>query len=59
MLTLKKSDDPLAKKAIDMLVYRIARETGSLAAALGGLDVFVFTGGGGENDADLRAALVK
>ena len=59
MLTLKKSDDPLAKKAIDMLVYRIARETGSLAAALGGLDVFVFTGGVGENDADLRAAVVK
>lgn len=59
MLTLKQSDDPLAKAAIDMFVYRIARETGSLAAALGGVDVFVFTGGVGENDADLRAAVVE
>lgn len=58
MLTLKKSSNPLAKKAIDMLIYRISRETGSLAAAIGGLDVFVFTGGVGENDADLRAAVV-
>ncbi|WP_404419965.1 acetate/propionate family kinase [Marinospirillum sp.] len=59
MLVLKESDDPLAKAAIDMFVYRIARETGSLAAALGGLDVMVFTGGVGENDADLRAAVVE
>jgi acetate kinase len=59
MLTLKQSADPLAKAAIDMFVYRITRETGSLAAAMGGLDVFVFTGGVGENDADLRAAVVE
>lgn len=59
MLVLKKSDDPLARAAIDMFVYRIARETGSLAAALGGVEVFVFTGGVGENDADLRAAVIE
>lgn len=58
MLALKQSDDPLAKAAIDMYVYRIARESGSLAAALGGVDVMVFTGGVGENDADLRASVV-
>jgi len=58
MLALKQSDDPLAKAAIDMYVYRIARESGSLAAALGGVDVMVFTGGVGENDADLRASIV-
>lgn len=59
MITLKQSSDPLARAAIDMFVYRIVRETGSLAAALGGVDVMVFTGGVGENDADLRAAVVK
>lgn len=59
MLTLKKSDDPLAKKAIDIYAYQIARQTGSLAAALGGIDAFVFTGGVGENDADLREQVVK
>ncbi|SEI40524.1 acetate kinase [Allopseudospirillum japonicum] len=55
MLTLHQSDNPHAQEAIDMFVYRIARETGSLAAALGGVDVFVFTGGVGENDAQVRA----
>ena len=59
MLALKQSDDPLAQAAIDMFVYRIARETGSLTAALGGVDVMVFTGGVGENDADLRAAVIE
>lgn len=59
MLTLKKSADPLARAAIEMFVYRVARETGSLAAALGGVEVFVFTGGVGENDADLRAAVIE
>lgn len=59
MLTLKKSDDPLAKKAIDIYAYQIARQTGSLAAALGGIDAFIFTGGVGENDADLRAQVTQ
>ncbi|WP_245944342.1 acetate/propionate family kinase [Marinospirillum perlucidum] len=59
MLALKESDNPHAQEAIDMYVYRIARETGSLAAALEGIDVMVFTGGVGENDADLRAAVVE
>ena len=38
-----------------MFVYRIVREIGSLAAALGGIDAIVFTGGIGENDAATRA----
>ncbi|CAH1652562.1 MULTISPECIES: acetate/propionate family kinase [unclassified Chelatococcus] len=47
-----------ARKAIDLFVYRILRETGSLIAALGGLDGLVFTAGIGENDAATRAAVV-
>jgi acetate kinase len=55
MRTLRASSDPAAKEAIDLFVYRIVREIGSLAAALGGLDAVVFTGGIGENDAATRA----
>ena len=49
MRTLEASDAPEAKAAIDLFVYRIGRELGSLAAALGGLDAIVFTAGIGEN----------
>jgi acetate kinase len=55
MKTLLESADPRAKLAIDLYCYRIARELGSLAAALGGLDALVFTGGVGENAAAIRA----
>ncbi len=55
MRTLEASADPAAKAAIDLFVYRIARELGSLAAALGGLDAIVFTAGIGENSRSLRA----
>lgn len=54
MRTLRASTDPHAREAIDLFVYRIAREVGSLAAALGGLDALVFTAGIGENDAETR-----
>ncbi|MBO9518507.1 MAG: acetate/propionate family kinase [Porphyrobacter sp.] len=54
MRELKASSDPRAALAIDLFAYRIAREAGSLAAALGGLDGLVFTGGIGENDDELR-----
>ena len=55
MRTLLASPDPAAREAVDVFVYRIARELGSLAAAAGGLDVLVFTGGIGEHAADIRA----
>jgi len=54
MRTLLASDAPTAKEAVDLYVYRIGRELGSLAAALGGLDAIVFTAGIGENSAELR-----
>ena len=59
MRELKQSNDPKANEAIDYYVYRIGRELGSLVAALGGLDGFVFTAGIGENDADLREQVCK
>jgi acetate kinase len=59
MRALRASADPAAKEAIDLFVYRIVREIGSLAAALGGLDGLVFTGGIGENDAQAREDIVR
>jgi acetate kinase len=54
MRTLLASDDPRARHAIDLFVWRIARELGALAAVLGGLDAFVFTAGIGERSAEIR-----
>jgi acetate kinase len=54
MRTLLGSDDARAKRAVDLYCYRIRRELGSLAAALGGLDAIVFTAGIGENSAAIR-----
>lgn len=54
MRALLQSHEPGARLAIDLFVYRIQRELGSLAAALGGLDAIVFTGGIGENSARIR-----
>jgi acetate kinase len=59
MRELKESSDPSAALAIELFVYRIVREIGSLAAALGGVDGIVFTGGIGENDADLRPKVIE
>jgi acetate kinase len=54
MRKLLDSNDPRAVLAIDLYVYRISRELGSLAAALGGLDALIFTAGIGENSAAIR-----
>jgi acetate kinase len=54
MRTLLSSDKPEAQEAVDLFCYRIARELGSLAAAAGGLDAVVFTGGIGEHAAEVR-----
>ena len=55
MRELLASSDPRAREAIDLFVYRIGRELGSMAAALGGIDALVFTGGIGEHAAPVRA----
>jgi acetate kinase len=58
MRTLLASAVPAAQGAVDLFCYRITRELGSLAAALGGLDALVFTGGIGENAAPVRAQVI-
>jgi acetate kinase len=55
MRVLLASAEGGAAEAVDLFVYRIGREIGSLSAALGGLDALVFTGGIGENAAVIRA----
>lgn len=57
MRTLRASAAPEAREAIDLFVYRIVREIGSLAAALGGVDAIVFTAGIGEHDPATRAEI--
>ncbi len=59
MRTLRASQDPKAREAIDLFVYRIVREIGSLTAALGGLDGLVFTGGIGQRDAKSRSEIAS
>lgn len=59
MRALLASPDPRAAEAVDLFVYRISRDLGSLAAALGGLDSLVFTGGIGENAAAIRARICR
>jgi acetate kinase len=59
MRTLLESDEPRARLAVDLFCYRIGRELGSLAAALGGLDAIVFTAGIGENSAEIRTRVCR
>jgi acetate kinase len=59
MRKLRQSSEASAREAIALFVYRIVREMGSLAAALGGVDAIVFTGGIGENDAATRASVAE
>ncbi|HDO52705.1 MAG TPA: acetate kinase, partial [Rhizobiales bacterium] len=54
MRDLLASQSAAAKEAVDLFTYRIGRELGSLAGALGGLDVLVFTGGIGEHASAVR-----
>src|SRR3954453_11273589 len=59
MRSLLASVDPAAKEAVDLFVYRIGRELGSLVAALGGLDALVFTAGIGEHAAPIRERVCR
>jgi len=59
MRDLLASDDQQAKLAIELFVYRVCWELGALAAAAGGLDALVFTGGIGENADAVREAVCR
>lgn len=57
MRTLLASTDPRAAEAVELFVYRIAREAGALTSSLGGLEGLVFTAGIGEHAPPVRAAV--
>ena len=59
MRTLRASSDASAREAIALFEQRIVQEVGSLSATMGGLDVLVFSGGIGENDAATRQAVCQ
>jgi acetate kinase len=59
MRSLLESSEPRARFAVDLFTYRIGRELGSLAAAIGGLDALVFTGGIGEHAAVIRERVCR
>jgi acetate kinase len=59
MRTLLSSDAPRARLAVELFVYRVVRELGSLAAAMGGLDALVFTGGIGEHATPVREQVCR
>jgi acetate kinase len=56
---LLASQDPQAKLALDYFTYRIVLFAGMLAAAMGGIDAFVFTAGIGENAPAIREAVIR
>jgi acetate kinase len=53
----READDVRASEAVDLFCYQIKKSIGALAAALGGLDTLVFTGGIGENSPVVRARI--
>jgi acetate kinase len=61
MQDLHRRENTCAKAAlaVEVFCYSARKALGSLAAALGGLDTLVFTGGIGENDADVRGRICK
>ncbi|MEZ0306877.1 MAG: acetate/propionate family kinase [Ramlibacter sp.] len=59
MRTLLASDAPRARQAVELYTYRLGRELGSLAAAAGGLDSIVFTGGIGQHAPAIRESLCR
>jgi acetate kinase len=56
---LEASKTPEAARALSHFAWRVRREIGALAAALGGIDALVFTAGIGENAAGVRARICE
>ncbi|WP_421865608.1 acetate/propionate family kinase [Motiliproteus sp.] len=59
MAELLASDSQQAREAVNLFCYRVAREIGSLGAALEGIEQLVFTGGVGENSAEIRSLVCQ
>jgi len=58
LLKLQKTDERAAE-AVELFCYQVKKWIGSFAAALGGLDMLVFSGGIGENSPEIRARICK
>jgi acetate kinase len=58
-LLARRDGDVRADEAIDLFVYSVKKAVGALAAALGGLDVLVFSGGIGEHAPEIRAGVCE
>ncbi len=59
MRSLEASDTPEAQRAIDYFVFRVQREVGAMAAAMGGIDALIFCGGIGEHSSLVRARVCE
>ena len=59
MRELLASDTPASRAAVDLFVYRLVKEVGAMAAALGGLDAIVFSAGIGEHAPVIRARICE
>ncbi len=59
MRDLTESNEPAAREAIDLFIYRCVTEIGAKAAALGGVDSIVFTAGIGEHAPEVRKGIIK
>jgi acetate kinase len=57
--TEMEAGDKKCKNAFDVFTYRVKKYIGSYAAAMGGVDILVFTGGIGENSINVRKAVCK
>lgn len=53
------SGNEKARLALDMYFYRIKKYIGAYAAAMGGVDIIVFTAGVGENQSDMREVVCR
>lgn len=58
-LLAKEADDPRAAEALSCFCYQVRKSVGALAAALGGIDALILSGGIGENAAILRARICE
>ena len=58
VLERSAAGDPDSRTALDVYLHRLRAEVAAMAAALGGLDALVFTGGVGERSPDIRAMTI-
>ena len=59
VMAARAAGNERARLALDVFTHRLCRDIGGMLVSLGGLDALVFTGGIGENSAELRAAVCE